>query len=391
MVPPPARDPRIVHRLDLPPMGALRLPLALVLAFVVVAVTAWSTAANYVLVARDPAAPVDTYLRYLEGGSSRQVMAPLRVAGDPELHQILGNSAYRAAADRPVHHEVVDTRVSRDRARVDVEVALGDGSTVRRGYTVHRVTAWGPFNDSWQLRERDNATVAVRLPAAVDALSVNGQKVRPEEASTIGAEGAAPGSPERTWRFEGLPGRYDVALPEDSYLMASKHASALISLDAPRPASTRVTFTPSPRLWRAVDRAVQEAVGRCRNVLRFDAAECPLPRELEREASSSTGSSVSGGSAASGKLPPGVSTVQWELKARPALLLDQDAHDPLAFHAAQFRRAEATVTWLQNGQRLSHPVFFDIEATARTTGEHANVDVRLRPAQSHRTAGARPS
>ena len=399
MAPRHPRRPRSGNRVELPSLRTMRGPLALVLTFVVVAVTAWCTAANYFLVERTPEAPVDTYLSYLEGGSSRQVMAPLLVDQESGLRQVLTNPAYRGAANRPQHHEFTGTRVTGDRAQVGVDVRLGDGTTVRREYPVEKDTAWGPFNDSWRLSDRDDVTVAVELPAAVDALAVNGQKVRPEAANVTAARGEDADPQARTWRFEGLPGQYDVALPEDSYLLAREHSPAVVSMADPQAASTRVDFEASPRMWEDVERAVQDAVGRCRSVLRFDAARCPLPRELRRVASSEGREDGTEGKRAedagedgdTAALPEGVSAVRWELTSRPALLLEQDERDPLAFHAVPFRAAQAKVTWVEKGRTVSRPVSFDIEVTARTTGEHLDTDVQLRPARTRGEKGSRPS
>lgn len=361
--------------------------MVLIVVFVVLTVTAWSTAANYLLVARDPESPVDTYLGHLEAGSARQVLAPLMVQNGADLAQLPGNAVYRAAANRPQHHEFVGTRVTGDEARVAVDVHTGDGATVRREYTVHRVSAWGPFNDSWQLRERDEAPVAVRLPAAVDALTVNGATVRPDPAFLTPTD---PTGPARTWHLEGLPGAYDVALPRDSYLLATQHAPAVISMAAPREAVAEVSYTASPRMWEAVERDVQDALARCRRAVHFDPGRCPVPRELAR-AASSAGREDADGRTAAGGLPEGVSDVRWELASRPSLLLEQDAKDPLTFHAVRFRAAKASVEWLQDGRRKKATVEFGIEATARTTGQRLKTDVQLRSALSPRERANHPS
>lgn len=379
-------EPEALENLTLPSLRALRVPLVVVLVLVVGIVTVWTSAANWFLVARDPESPVDTYLSYLEGGSSRQVLAPLLSMEDAGLTQVLTNPAYRAAGNRPQRHEFVGTRVTGDTAVVSVDVELGDGSVVRRDYTVHLVTAWGPFNDAWQLREREHAPVTVRLPAVVDALAVNGQKVRPQETALATVPGAAPGDPARTWRFEGLPGQYDVALPQDSYLLAGEHAVTEISLADPRPAGAGMTYEASPRMWEEVEREVQNTLSACGSVVRFDAAVCPVPRKAE-QASSSGGEASTG----TGGLADGVSNVRWHLASRPALLLQPDERDPLTFHAVPFRQAQARVTWLQNGRQMEDTVSFEIEVTARTTGEHLDTDVRLRSPLTHPEGGPRPS
>ncbi|RLZ03797.1 hypothetical protein CWC38_03810 [Kocuria tytonicola] len=383
------RDSRF-ERLRLPSWRVLRVPMVLIVVFVVLTVTAWSTAANYLLVAREPESPVDTYLGYLEGGSARQVLAPLMVQNGVDRAQLLGNAVYRAAANRPQHHEFVGTRVTGDVARVAVDVRTGSGATVRREYTVHRVSAWGPFNDSWQLRDRDDAPVAVHLPAAVDALTVNGATVRPDPSFLTPTDPSDPAAPARTWRLEGLPGAYDVALPRDSYLLASEHAPAVISMAAPREALAEVAYTASPRMWEAVERDVQDALARCRRAVHLDPGRCPVPRELARAASSAGSRGADGRTPAEG-LPEGVSDVRWELASRPSLLLEQDAQDPLTFHAVRFRAAKASVEWVQDGHRKKGTVEFGIEATARTTGQRLETDVHLRSTLGPRERSSRPS
>ena len=364
--------------------------MVLIVVFVVLTVTTWSTAANYLLVARDPESPVDTYLGYLEGGSARQVLAPLLLGGGVDLAQLPGNAVYRGAAERPRGHDFVGTHVTGDAARVAVDVHMPDGATVRREYTVHRVRSWGPFNDTWQLRDRDEAPVTVRLPAAVDALTVNGATVRPDPSFLTPTDPSDPAAPARTWHLEGLPGTYDVALPRDSYLLASEHAPAVISMAAPRGALAEVSYTASPRMWEAVDRDVQDALARCRRAVHLDPGRCPVPRELAR-AASSAGSTGADGRTPAGGLPEGVADVRWELVSRPSLLLEQDAKDPLTFHAVRFRAAKASVEWLQDGHRKKGTVEFGIEATARTTGQRLETDVHLRPTLSPRERSSRPS
>lgn len=362
---------------SIPAWHTLRRPLALILVAVVVTVAAWAAVANYVVVARDPQAPVDAYLGHLEDGSSRQVLAPLLVGGGQDLAQLLSNRVYRAAADRPVGHDVVGTVVQGRHAVVSVDVHLGDGSTVRRTYTVEQVSAWGPFNDSWRLLARDDTTVEVRMPGALDALAVNGEKVRLDPAQVTSPDPSRPLA--RAWRFEALPGEYDVALPGDSYLLTRKHATAGISLTDPQPAVTEeLAVAPSPRMWEAVEGEVQRTLGACERVLQFDAAACPVPRELERATSSATGGASA--SPAEGGLPPGVSNVRWKVDSRPSLLLQPDTEDPLTFHAARFRATRAKVTWLENGRQRSGTVRFGIDVSARSTGEDLTTEVRLRSA-----------
>lgn len=359
----------------IPSWRSLCRPLVLILVAVVLAVSAWTAVANYLVVARDPEAPVDTYLSRLEGGSSRQVLAPLLVGGGDDLAQLLPNSVYRGAANRPVGHEFVGTEVRGEHAEVTVDIHLGDGSTVRRSYGVDQVTAWGPFNDTWRLHRRDETTVEVRFPGPLDALAVNGEKVRPDAESTSAPDASRPQA--RAWRFEALPGRYDIALPDDSYLLATKHAAADISIRDARPAVTEeLSVTASPRLWEEAEREVQQRLAACESVLRFDLSACPVPRELARAASSAQTERTP--SPGSGELPAGVSAVRWEVTSRPTLLLEQDDDDPLTFHAAHFRATEATVTWLEHGRQKKGTVRFGIDVTARTTGEQLSTEVRLR-------------
>ncbi|WP_233542827.1 hypothetical protein [Kocuria tytonis] len=363
--------------------------MAFILSFVVVVVTVWATAANYFMVARDPEAPVDTYLNHLEGGSARQVLAPLLLRQEHGLAQLPSNALYRAAANRPRGHEFVGTRVTGDTAVVSADVHLGDGSTVRRDYTVRRAVSRGPFNDAWQLLERDNAPVTVRLPAAVDALAVNGVPVRPDAGSLTSAAGTTAGAPARAWRFEALPGEYDVALPQHSYLLASEHATAVMSLADPRPTTVDLRFDASPRMWEAVDREIRGTVARCERVLHFDAAHCPVPRELGRAASSTrTAPASSSAPAVQGGIPEGVSNVRWELRSRPALVLEQDEREPLVFHAVRFRPATATVTWLEKGERKKGTAEFGIEVTARSTGAELDTAVQLRSTLTQREKAA---
>ena len=362
---------------SIPAWNTLRRPLALILAVVVVTVAAWAAVANYVVVARDPRAPVDAYLGHLENGSSRQVLAPLLVGGGQNLAQLLPNRVYRAAADRPVGHDVVGTMVQGRHAVVSVDVHLGGGSTVRRTYTVEQVSAWGPFNDAWRLLTRDDTSVEVRMPGPLDALAVNGEKVRPDAGHVTSPDSSRPHA--RAWRFEALPGRYDVALPGDSYLLTKEHATAAISLTDPRPAVTEeLTVAPSPRMWQSVETEVQRTLGACERDLQFDAASCPVPRELARATSSASGTASA--SPDEGGLPGGVSNVRWEVTSRPSLLLQPDAEEPLAFHAARFRATQAKVTWLENGRQRSGTVRFGIDVSARSTGEELTTEVRLRSA-----------
>ena len=103
-----------------------------------------------------------------------------------------------------------------------------------------------------------------------------------------------------------------------------------------------------------------------------------MPRELERATSSASGTASA--SPDEGGLPGGVSNVRWEVTSRPSLLLQPDAEEPLAFHAARFRATQAKVTWLENGRQRSGTVRFGIDVSARSTGEELTTEVRLRSA-----------
>ncbi|PZP31111.1 MAG: hypothetical protein DI613_09595 [Kocuria rhizophila] len=353
-----------------PTWRSLRKPLLLILAGVVIVVLLWSTVINFFLVSRDPQSPVEAYLGQLERGSARQVLAPLSIATSDPTVQILPNSVYRNSHDRPVGHEVVSVSEHGTQADVEVDVRMGDGQTHRVTYTVDQLVSTGFLNDTWQLNDVDDVMVAVKLPAAVDALSVNGQTVRPDAAALRAADDTAA----RTWQFEGLPGSYNVAMPDDSYLVASKHAVGGINISDPQALALELNFGPSPRMWETVDREIGVVLGDCESGRRLDLEECPAPSSWAKGAAS--GSETAQPDA----LPDGVTDVKWELETRPALVLQPEDNDPLTFHAQRYRPAVAKVTFREDGRTKTERVEFGLDVTTRSTGNNITTDVQLRRA-----------
>ncbi|MFC3480930.1 hypothetical protein [Kocuria carniphila] len=353
-----------------PTWRSLRKPLLLILAGVVIVVLLWSTVINFFLVSRDPQSPVEAYLGQLERGSARQVLAPLSIATSDPTVQILPNSVYRNSHDRPVGHEVVSVSEHGTQADVEVDVRMGDGQTHRVTYTVDQLVSTGFLNDTWQLNDVDDVMVAVKLPAAVDALSVNGQTVRPDAAALRAADDTAA----RTWQFEGLPGSYNVAMPDDSYLVASKHAVGGINISDPQALALELSFGPSPRMWETVDREIGVVLGDCESGRRLDLEKCPAPSSWAKGAAS--GSETAQPDA----LPDGVTDVKWELERRPALVLQPEDNDPLTFHAQRYRPAVAKVTFREDGRTKTERVEFGLDVTTRSTGNNITTDVQLRRA-----------
>ena len=376
------RKPYAVANWHPPSWRSLRKPLLLILAGVVVVVLLWSTVINYFLVSREPQSAVDTYLGQLERGSARQVLAPLSVTHNDPTVQILPNSVYRNAPDRPVGHEIVAVTEHGTQADVVVDVRMGNDETHRLTYTVDKLVSTGFLNDSWQLNHVDDQMVKVQLPAAVDALSVNGQSIRPDDAALR----AADDTPARTWQFEGLPGTYRLGFPEDSYFVAEKDASASIDIRDPQPVSAELTFGPSPRMWEAVDREITSLLNDCESARRLDLEKCPAPSAWAEAAASDaetagpTAEPTAASTAQPSALLDGVSNVEWELEARPALVLQPDDEDPLTFHAQRYRPAVATVTYRGDGRARTERVEFGVEVTARSTGNDITTDVQLRRA-----------
>lgn len=353
-----------------PSWRSLRKPLLLILAGVVVVVLLWSTVINFFLVSRDPQSPVEAYLSQLERGSARQVLAPLSIANNDPTIQILPNSVYRNSHDRPVGHEVVSVSERGTQADVQVDVRMGDGQTHRVTYTVDKLVSTGFLNDTWQLNDVDDVMVGVKLPAAVDALSVNGQTVRPDAAALRAADDGAA----RTWQFEGLPGSYDVAMPDDSYLLASTHARGSINISDPQTLPLELSFKPSPRMWEAVDREIGVVISDCENGRRLDLEKCPAPSSWAEGAASESETTQPDA------LPDGVTDVKWELEKSPALVLQPEDNDPLTFHAQRYRPAIAKVTFREDGRSKTERVEFGLDVTTRSTGNNISTDVQLRRA-----------
>lgn len=377
---------RTVAQFQLPTWRSLRRPLLLVLVLVVVVVVAWTTLINFLTVSRDPQDPVDDYLDHLEGGSARQVLAPLSsVRKDPAI-QLLPNAVYRNAADRPAGHEFVGVAVHGTTADVTVDVRMGDGQVHRLTYTVHKRPAWGPLNDTWQLPERDNALVRVRLPAVLDSLAVNGQPVRPDDAAL-----RADDTPARTWQFEGLPGVYEIGLPEHSYYRAGNDASNRIDIRDPQPIAIDLQIAPSPRMWESVDQEIGRVLEHCSSGPLVDAERCPVPGGLG-QGGAAPGSGASSSSAARPADGPRVITdAEWELESRPPLVLQPDAQDPLLYHAQRYRPAVAKVTYRAGGRTVTERVRFGIEVSVRSSGDHVQTQVQLRSALTRQEKDYRSS
>ena len=381
---PPVR--RTMEQFRLPTWRSLRRPLLLVLVLVVVVVVAWTTLINFLTVSRDPRDPVDDYLDHLEGGSARQVLAPLSsVRKDPAV-QLLSNTVYRHAADRPAGHEFVGTTVHGDTADVTVDVRTGDGRVHRLTYTVHKRHAWGALNDTWHLDERDNALVRVRLPAALDSLTVNGRTVRPDAAALRVTDE----TPARTWQFEGLPGQYRIGLPERSYYRAGNDASERIDIRDPRPITVELQIAPSPRMWQSVDREIDRVLEHCESAPLVDVERCPVPGGFGRDAAPS-GSATPASPSRPADGARAVDVATWELESRPPLVLQPDGQDPLLYHAQRYRPAVAEVTYRDGGRTVTERVRFGIEVSVRSTGDHVDTRVQLRPALTRQEENYRGS
>lgn len=344
------------------------------LTVVVVLVTVFSSLVNWVFVDREPQDPVESWLRGLENGSSRQLLSRTEaVVADPAL-TIFSNRVYRNAAGRISGHEIlgVDHSGSRGEVRARVWWDGPDGARDREEvhvYPVHLVRRTGPFNDQWQLDSPDAAPLSIHLAAPLDELSVNGESIRPDADERV----PDPQGPGGTWRFEALPGEYTIGLPGSSYYAADPPLELhTVAFREPRPATVDLRFEPSPRMWREVDDRIEEWLQGCTASEELSTEECPSSRRwaapqvpLEPTA------------AASGAPGPQITGVRWRLVSRPALVLVQDPGDPLRWTADPYRPAEALLSYEEDGKTVRERIEFPVRATVRSAGQSAEISVGL--------------
>lgn len=350
------------------------------LVVVVVLVTVVSSVANWVVVDREPQAPVEAWLGGIADGRSRQLLSRTGpVMTDPTLG-IVSNRVHRSAAGRISGHEILDVRPGPgpDRAEVRARVWWDTAQDGRRraevhSYGVHRVPRTGPFNDRWELDSPDVATLSIRLPATLDEISVNGQAVRPD------AEERAPGprSPGGTWRFEALPGTYAIDLPRDSYYrLAAPLPPATIAFRDPRPVSVALRIEPAPRMWRETDERIEQWLEECMESQSLDPEGCPSS-ERQVEPPEPLGLSVATTGMRGTTARREITDVRWRLLSRPALVLVESPGDPLRWSADPYRAAEAQLSYREDGERVTERVEFPVRATVRSTGRSAEISVGL--------------
>lgn len=339
------------------------------LVVVVALVTVVSSAVNWVVVEREPQDPVDAWLTGIEEGRSRQLLSrDEAVRHDPTL-DVFPNRVYRHAAGRVSGHEILGVRQDGERAEVRARVRW-DGREEEHTYRVHRVERTGPFNDRWELDERDAAPLSVHLPAAVDELSVNGQSVPLRGDDRV----PDPQGPGGAWRFEALPGEYAVGLPGNSYYaVAEPLAPRTVAFRAPRPLSVTVRLTPSPRMWQETEERIRAWLQACMAAAEPAPEGCPASRRY-----TAAGEPLAPDPAVS--LPPGragaeITDVQWRLVSRPALVLVPDEGDPLRWHADPYRPAVAELSYREDGEQVVERIDFHVRATVRSAGSSAEITV----------------
>ncbi len=344
------------------------------LTVVVVLVSVFSSAVNWVFVDREPQDPVRTWLDGLEGGRSRQLLSRTEaVVADPTL-TIFSNRVYRNAAGRVAGHEILGTERSGSRAEVRVRVWWdGPGGARDREevhvYPVHQERRTGPFNDQWQLDSPDAAPLAVHLPAPLDELSVNGQSVRPDADERV----PDPEGPGGTWRFEALPGDYAIGLPGDSYYVADPPLEPhTVAFREPQPATVALRIAPAPRMWQEVDERIEEWLAGCAEAAELVSEECPSSRRW-----AGPQAPLAPSAAASGEPGPAVTGVRWRLVSRPALVLVQDPADPLHWTADPYRPAVARLSYEEDGRTVTERIEFPVRAGVRSTGQSAQISVGL--------------
>lgn len=356
--------------------NGLRRALLFWLTAVVVLVTGLSSAFNWFFVDRAPQDPVQTWLGGLEAGSSRQLLSRAEaVVAEPTLN-IFANRIYRNAAGRISGHEVLDVDVQGDRAAVRVRVWWDDpdsGERVRQEvhtYRVHEVERSGPFNDQWELDSPDAAPLSIRLPAPLDELSVNGESIRLDPDERV----PDPSGPGGAWRFEALPGDYAIGLPGNSYYRVPEPLPPVtLAFRDPRPVTVDLDIEPSPRMWQETDERIEQWLRNCM------AAEEPAPegcpgsrRHTPEEDSPDLDAGIPDPAA---ETDAEITDVRWQLVSRPALVLVGSPEDPLRWAADPYRPAVARLSYLENGRPVAERIEFPVVATARSTGQSAEISV----------------
>lgn len=357
------------------------------LVVVIVVITISGTLINWYTVDRDPQDPVEDWLDSMVDGRSRQALAlftdPTGATGAPAMP----NAAYRQAAGRISHWEIVGVERHGDTARVtarvwwpDGEVPEGAAQGEEHTWGVHRVGHTGPLNDTWDMERPEAAVLTVQAPGLA-RISINGEDMSLDPTDRVAAVGDG-----GAWRWEAMPGRFRVGLPQDSHYRSSQGpATAQVRLGDARDQEVRLEVTPSTRLWQLVDERIAQSIEACMASTSISPADCPASGRWAEggvpRAGADEDAEIAVPADGLDDAQPGaeVADVAWELDYRPALWLvpQQDTPSALDWVASDHQQARARLSYTEDGRRVEEIVRFPVRVAVTSDGEEAGIEVDL--------------
>lgn len=354
---------------------------------VVVVVTIGGTLINWFTVDRDPQDPVEDWLDSMVDGRSRQALALFTGSPGDTGADAMPNAAYRQATGRISDWQIVGVERDGDTARVTARVwwpeeEVPEGATQGEEHTwdVHRVGRTGPVNDFWDMDEPDAAILTVQAPGLAQ-ISINGHDMSLDPTDRVVAAGDG-----GAWRWEAMPGRFRVDLPQDShYRLQQGPASALVRLGDTQDQEVRLEITPSAQLWQQVDERIAQTVESCMSSSSLSPAGCPVSGRWAEGGVPRVGADeeaeivVPADGLGEPEAGAEVADVAWELESRPALWLvpDQDTQSALDWTSSDHRQARARLSYTEDGRRVEEIVGFPIRTAVTSDGRTAEIEVDL--------------
>lgn len=357
------------------------------LVVVVVVISIGGTLINWYTVDRDPQDPVEDWLDSMVDGRSRQALALFSDPTGATGARAMPNAAYRQAAGRISHWEIVGVERDGGTARVTAQVWWPEGEAPegaaqgeRHTWGVHRVGRTGPVNDTWHMDDPEAAVLTVQAPGLA-RISINGEDLglEPTDRSAAVGDGGA-------WRWEAMPGRFRVDLPQESHYRSPQGpAEALVRLGDAQDQEVSLEITPSARLWQLVDEQIAQGIETCMASTSISPADCPSSGRWAEggvpRAGAEDEAEIAVPAAGLDDARPGaeIADVAWELVSRPALWLvpQQDTPSALDWVASDHQQAQARLSYTEDGRRVEEIVRFPVRVAVTSDGEEAAIEVDL--------------
>lgn len=363
----------------------VRKRLALVAVCLVVVAAVVASVANSMTTNSTPEQALTSYFRALERGNYLSGLDRGTYSSGGKVY--IKSAAYTAAQGRVQEHRILDykyTHTNDVQARVAVKIK---DEWQEHELLLKRTEKEGLLNDAWKLDQPAQVEQYVNAPFPIDRIEINGYPLSLGQSQSI-AENTDAGR----WNLVLLPGDYTLSMPKDSYYSLKGMQKPIhVTLGAQRVRDVNLEVRPSERMWLETDEAVEKALKKCLESRSLSATGCPSSTKYSESGMSLTGrnavplptetptaaSSPSDRASQSKDEQVKITDIAWELKDRPALVLESDGNDPTHWKARQYRPAIFELTYKANGDAQRETIPMNIEAHVKSTGKTATIDVAL--------------